>query len=33
MTASTGELRTASGKWLSNVFLGLAKFAGLKQDG
>jgi hypothetical protein len=27
MTASTGELHTASGKWLSNVFLALAKFA------
>jgi hypothetical protein len=26
MTASTGELHTASGKWLSNVFLVLAKF-------
>jgi hypothetical protein len=24
---------TASGEWLSNVFLALAKFAGLKQDG
>jgi hypothetical protein len=27
MTASTGELHTASGEWLSNVFLALAKFA------
>ena len=27
MTASTGELHTASGEWLSNVFLARAKFA------
>jgi hypothetical protein len=27
MTASTGELHTASDEWLSNVFLALAKFA------
>jgi hypothetical protein len=26
MTASTAELHTASGEWLSNVFLALAKF-------
>jgi hypothetical protein len=25
--SSTGELHTASGEWLSNVFLALAKFA------
>jgi hypothetical protein len=33
MAASTGELHTASGEWLLNVFLALAKFVGLKQDG
>jgi hypothetical protein len=27
MTTSTGKLHTASGEWLSNVFLALAKFA------
>jgi hypothetical protein len=33
MTASNGELHTASGEWLSNVFLALAQFTRLKQDG
>jgi hypothetical protein len=32
MSASTGELHTASGEWLSNAFLALANFAGLGPE-